>query len=212
MAAANTIDIRNTTNTFTQVNKFIPTTGATVDGGSTPGTYDSTGNLTAGNGTINIPNGGLVVHGGIKGAKVYNAVWNDFVDRIPVDDDCILEYGKCYCFDGEKYTQTSSYMQGNIIGIHSDTFGFECGYKGKTKELSCSIAGFVLAYVDNDYKPGTPLTCAPNGFLTKISDEDKREYPERIVALYWKPESERYWGTINHKVLVKGRKWVKVRR
>lgn len=199
---ANPLDIRLTENTFTQINKFVP---ATADS-----SYEVDENSTEG--LVTILYGGLVATGGIKGTKVYNAVWNDFVDRIPVDDDCKLEYGKCYCFDGEKYTQTSSYMQGNIIGIHSDTFGFECGYKGKTKELRCSVAGFVLAYVDDDYKPGTPLTCTANGFLTKISDEDKREYPERIVALYWKPENSRYWGSDNKKVLVKGRKWVKVRR
>lgn len=195
--ANNTYDIRNTKNTFTQKNTF---------------SYNSSVVESSTSGTINLLTGGLVASGGIKGGKVYNAVWNDLVDRIPVDPDCPLEFGKCYCFNGEIYTQTSSYMQGNIIGIHSDTAGFEMGCKLNTRELHIAVAGFVLAYVDQEYPPGTPLTCAPSGFLTRISDMDKREYPERIVALYWKPEKERVWGNDSHKVLVKGRQWVKVRR
>ena len=193
----NTYDIRNTKNTFSEKNTF---------------SYTSEVNESSISGTITILAGGLVASDGIIGSKVYNAVWNDLVDRIPVDIDCPLEYGKCYCFDGENYTQTSEYMQGNIIGIHSDTAGFEMGCKQNTKELCCAVAGFVLAYVDKEYPCGTPLTCTSKGFLTKISDEDKREYPERIVATFWKNENEKYWGSSSKRVLVKGRKWVKVRR
>lgn len=195
--ATNTLDIRNTKNTFTQANTFSANVAVTESSTS---------------GAVNILAGGLYATGGIKGAKVYNAVWNDLADRIPVDEDCPLEYGKCFCFDGEKYTQTSEYMQSNIIGIHSDTAGFEMGCKLNTKELCCAVAGFVLAYVDNVYPVGTPLTSTAKGFLTKISDEDKRLYPERIVATFWKDETEKYWGKEGSKCLVKGRKWVKVRR
>lgn len=195
--ANNTTDIRSTRNTFTQKNTF---------------NYGTIVTETSTSGTINLLTGGLVATGNIKGGKVYNAVWNDLVDCIPVDPDCPLEFGKCYCFNGETYTQTSEYMQGNIIGIHSDTSGFEMGHKLNTRELFIAVAGFVLAYVDKEYPVGTPLTCISRGFLTKLLDEDKRKYPERIVALYWKPENDRLWGNENHKVLVKGRHWVKVRR
>lgn len=192
-----TPDIRNLRNTFTQANTFKASVAV---------------NESSTSGAVNILTGGLVATGGIKGAKVYNAVWNDLVDRIPVDDDCPLEYGKCYCFDGEHYNQTSGYMQGNIIGIHSDTAGFEMGCKLNTRELCCAVAGFVLAYVDQVYPVGTPLTCTSKGYLTKINDEDKRNYPERIVATFWKDETEKYWGREGSKCLVKKRKWVKVRK
>lgn len=190
------MDLRLSENTFTQKNVF--SASSTVDSSSTEG-------------TITILNGGLVASDNIKGAKVYNVVWNDFVDRIPVDDRCNLEYGCCYCFDGEKYAKSSEYMQPGFIGIHSDTAGFEIGYKGKSKELCCSVAGFVLAYVDKDYRPGTALTCTEDGMLTEMREEDKREWPERIVATYWKDEPSKMWGLGDEKVKVNGRKWVKVR-
>jgi len=190
------MDLRGLENTFTSRNTFSYSTE--VDQDSTEG-------------TITVLNGGIVAASGILGNKVYSAVWNDFVDRIIVDDDCLLEYGKCYCFDGKCYQQSSSYLCGGFIGIHSDTAGFDIGHKENCKELCSSIAGFVLAYVDKEYPVGTPLTCTENGCLTKIKDEDKREYPERIVATYWKNEPEEYWGDSNEKVKVNNRKWVKIR-
>lgn len=193
-----TVDLQETTNTFTQQNNF---SFASEVGNSS----------TTSDGTINITNGGLVAASGIKGSKVYNAVWNDLADLIPINDDCDLEYGKCYCFDGEKYYQSSKYLDDGIIGIHSDTAGFEMGHKDDTKELKCSVAGFVLAYVDKEYSVGTLLTCTENGYLTEIKKEDKINYPEKIVGSYWKNESEEYWGSEKKKVLVNGRKWVKVR-
>ena len=67
---------------------------------------------------------GLGVGGDIIGDNVYNAVWNDMVDCISVQEDLELEYGKCYCFDGDKYYLSSKYLDDGIIGIHSDTAGF----------------------------------------------------------------------------------------
>lgn len=149
--------------------------------------------------------------GNIQGGAVYNAVWNDLTDRIPVDNDCDLEYGKCYCFDGNHYYQSKEYCPEEIIGIHSDTGGFEMGHKEGVKELQCSVSGFVLAYVDEEYPVGTPLTPTKDGYLTKILMEDKIKYPERIVATYWKNEPSEEWGSEAKKVKVNGRKWVKIR-
>lgn len=146
----------------------------------------------------------------IHGSAVENAVWNDLSDSIPVDDDCELEHGYCYCFNGEKYTKSSRYLDEGIIGIHSDTYGFRMGAEEGRKKIDVAVAGFVLAYVDKEYKPGTPLTCTENGYLTEIRREDKIEYPERIVATYWKNEPAGEWGSDSRKVKVNGRKWVKV--
>jgi len=147
----------------------------------------------------------------IQGGKVYNAVWNDLTDRIPVDNDCELEYGKYYCFDGSHYYQSREYCPEGMIGIHSDTGGLEMGHKRGVKELQCSVAGFVLAYVDKEYPVGTPLTAGPNGCLTEIRMEDKIKYPERIVATFWKNESSEEWGSEKEKIKVNGRKWVKIK-
>ena len=149
--------------------------------------------------------------GEIYASKVHNAVWNDLTDRIPVNEECDLEYGKCYCFDGENYYQSEEYLPEGIIGIHSDTGGFELGHKEGVKELQCSVAGFVLAYVDKEYPVGTPLTATEDGYLTEISMDDKIKYPERIVATYWKSEPLKEWGSNDNKIKVNGRKWVKIK-
>lgn len=148
---------------------------------------------------------------GIKASAVYGAVWNDLADSIAVDDDCNLEHGYCYCFDGEKYIKSSKYLDDGIIGIHSDTYSFKMGEEEDKKKMDVAVSGFVLAYVDKEYTPGTPLTCTENGYLTEIRKEDKIEYPERIIATYWKNEEREEIVKEDRTVKVNGRKWVKIK-
>lgn len=148
-------------------------------------------------------------NGGITGDKVYNAVWNDIADCIEVPEDVELIPGRCYVFDGSIYRPSKEYLDKDtlIFGIHSDTYGYGLGYNQDRHQIFAAVGGFVLAYVDQDYPAGTPLTCAKDGYLTRISDEDKIKYPERIVASFWKPENNHYYN----KLLVNGRKWVKIK-
>ena len=162
-------------------------------------------------GALTVSTGGIYAASGIKSnTGVYNAVWNDLADCIPVDDECKVEPGYCYCFDGERYYKSTKYMDEGIIGIDSDTYGMNMGHKPGLNQMDVAVAGFVLAYVDKEYKPGTPLTCAKNGYLTKIKLKDKIRYPERVVATYWKSELADEWGSDSRKVKVNGRKWVKI--
>ena len=158
---------------------------------------------------------GMGVGGDVIGDNVYNAVWNDMVDCIEVPEDTILEYGKCYIYNGKDYIPSTKYLDDGIIGIHSDTAGFYVGSK-QGKCLEVAIAGFALAYVDKVYKPGTPLTCDPNGYLTELKEEDIEMNPHKIVATFWKREWSTWWGfnrpqCDDHIVEVKNRMWVKVR-
>ena len=102
-------------------------------------------------------------------------------------------------------------MEQGVIGIHSDTAGMVMGSKPNTKELHCGVAGFCLAYVDKEYPVGTPLTCTKGGILTEIKHNDKVEYPERVIATYWKSEPSETWGSDTEKIIVNGRRWVKIR-
>ena len=196
--AINNFDYRGRANTWSAINTFSNST-------------DVTSGSSSASGAIIASNGGIWAAGGVRGNKVYNAVWNDLADCIPVDDDCELTPGYCYCFDGEKYYKSSKYLDDGIIGIHSDTYGMHMGYKDNCKQMDVAVAGFVLAYVDKEYPVGTPLTCTENGYLTKIEKSDKMEYPEKIVATYWKNESSEYWGGEKDKIKVNGRKWVKIK-
>lgn len=156
--------------------------------------------------------GGLLVDKKIYGGEgVYNAYWNDLADSIIVNKEAEIEAGYCYCLKDNKYVKSSKYLDNGIIGIHSDTYGFKMGEKVGKKQLDCAVAGFVLAYVDKDYLPGTALTCTKDGRLTKIKSKDKQRFPEKIVATYWKDEPNEEWGSDNRKVKVNGRKWVKIK-
>ena len=191
------IDLRQTENSWAQT-QTITFNGGTVDSGSTSG-------------ALTVSTGGIYAASGIKSnTGVYNAVWNDLADCIPVDDECKVEPGYCYCFDGEKYYKSTKYLDEGIVGIDSDTYGMNMGRKPDLNQMDVAVAGFVLAYVDKEYKPGTPLTCTEDGYLTEIKKEDKIEYPERIVATYWKSEPADEWGSDSRRVRVNGRKWVKV--
>lgn len=153
--------------------------------------------------------GDLVVNGHIFARKVHNAVWNDLVDCIPVDEDVQLEYGYCYSFDGKKYHKSNKHCDPQFIGIHSDTSGMRMGER-PCKTLDVAISGFVLAYVDH-YKSGTPLVCGKNGRLEKATIFDKIFKPYRIIATYWKDETEEKYGPEFSKIKVNGRNWVKIK-
>lgn len=192
------LDYRAMANSWSQKQTF--TSSGTVSAGS-----------ESGSGAINVTNGGIWANGGILGSKVYNAVWNDLVDCIPVDNNCELYYGYCYCFDGTSYHRSKEYLEKGIIGIHSDTYGMHMGYKKGLKQMNVAVAGFVLAYVDKEYESGTPLTCGKDGYLTEIKEGDKIKYPERIVGTFWKKETEKFWGSQTEKVVVGGRSWVRIK-
>lgn len=197
---------------YSDASDYLLTTGGTVSGVTLFTAAEEVNKTTdpGQGGAITVTNGGISVKGGIKGSFVYNAVWNDLADCIPVDDQCEVIPGYCYCFDGERYYRSTKYLDEGIIGINSDTYGMNMGSKPGIKQMDIAVAGFVLAYVDKEYKPGTPLTCAENGYLTEIKLEDKMKYPERVVATYWKSEPEEYWGSEDRKIRVDGRRWVKV--
>ena len=187
--------------------EYLSLAGGTVTGITSFSNAEASSSTTTGAVKIS---GGLGVAGDIYAGAVHNAVWNDLADRIPVDDKCKIEPGYCYCFDGERYYKSTKYLDEGIVGIDSDTYGMSMGHKPNLNQMDVAVAGFVLAYVDKEYKPGTPLTCAKNGYLTKIKLKDKIRYPERIVATYWKNESAEEWGSDSKKIKVNGRKWVKV--
>ena len=194
--AVTTVNIPGTTanNTFTGGQSFL-------------GNIQSTSTTT---GTLKIA-GGLGVTEGIIANEVWGAVWNDLADCIAVPEDTELEPGYAYCFDGQKYYKSTKYMDDGFIGIHSDTAGFSMGYKQTRKQLKAGIAGFILAYIDQEYPVGTPLTLTEGGKLTKIKEKDIPGNPHKIIGTFWKKEPAEKWGPKGQEVKVNGRYWIKVK-
>lgn len=156
--------------------------------------------------------GALSATGTITGSKVYNSVFNDIADYIELESPLEkIEYGKCYIYDNKSAKTSSEYCQKGVVGIVSDTYGYGLGVKNLNVgyEIPIAVAGFVLAYVEksSSLEIGDALTSSVDGYLTKIKEEDKCKYPERILATFFKFEDKEKW----HDIEVNGRVWVKVK-
>ena len=206
----------NSTITNTTSGSTITLTGVgAIDAKSMTLTTSSGASLNINNtlGDSNPDSGTAVAcNGGIRAAKVYNAVWNDLADSIEVPQDTELEYGYCYKYKNGKVYKTDEYADSNVLGIHSDTAGMVLGIKpSHIKCINLAVAGVVLAYVDNEYECGTPLVATKEGKLTKANKMTRVLHPERIVATYFRKENNDFWGPSSNKIAVNGRSWVKVK-
>ncbi len=147
--------------------------------------------------------------------KVWAAVWNDVADFQKLADGEDLIAGKCY-YDTEYGAKLcTEHCQKSIIGIASDTFGHGLGSNVPGNTLPIAVAGWVLAYVNPvvgyTYKSGDILTNDDNANLILMSRNLAQKYPERIVAIYKKPELDESFGTVKKQIKVNGRHWVKVK-
>lgn len=174
--------------------------------------------INTGNGAVTVSSGGVdlcVSNDGVSATgqfiaeRVWNAVWNDIADFQQVCDEVV--FGKCYfdTIDGAKIC--NSYCQKSVIGIATDTFGMAVGQGRFQSQVPIGIAGWVLAFVDKSYEPGTPLTNDSHGNLTEMKLEEKQKFPERLVGVYKKPEYDQFFGPEGKKVAVNGRHWVKIK-
>lgn len=164
---------------------------------------------TAGNDLV-LSQNKSTVRGQFKAEKVWNAVWNDYADFQKLADR--LEYGLAYYDTKEGARICNQRCQLSVMGIASDTFGHAVGQgANEGQELPIAVAGWVLAYVDKEYPCGTPLTNDEKGWLTEMTLQEKRDYPERLIATYKKIETRETFGTEAHQVSVNGRHWVKVK-
>lgn len=140
--------------------------------------------------------------------KIWNSVWNDYADFQLLNDEYIP--GKCYFDTADGARICDERCQLSVVGIASDTFAQVVGKREDQKQVPIAVAGWALAYVDQEYPCGTPLTNNERGELTEMTLTEKRDYPERLVAIYKKKEMDEFFGT-ETKVRVNGRHWVKVK-
>lgn len=165
---------------------------------------DSTSTTT---GAVTIT-GGLGVAKNIYGSQVFGAVWNDYAEyRI---SNC-LEAGRVICENGDDTLSISANRLQPGANIISDTFGFAIG---ETELAKCPVAvsGRVLAYTyepRDEFNPGEAVCAGPNGTVSRMTREEIRNYPERIIGTVSAIPSYEYWGENN--VPVNGRIWIKVK-
>jgi hypothetical protein len=149
------------------------------------------------------------VFGTFRAGQVYGAVWNDYAEyrrtkKYVQPGYCVIETGKGDLIKSSKRLQPGA----NIV---SDTFGFAIGETEQTK-TPLAVSGRVLAYPYEDrdsYQAGDPVCSGPNGTISKMTREEVREYPDRIIGTVSEIPDYEVWGTGN--VKVNNRIWIKVK-
>lgn len=152
---------------------------------------------------------GGAINGVIRAGQVYGAVWNDYAEYRQTKKHiqpgyCVIETGKGDLIKSSERLQPGA----NIV---SDTFGFAIGETEQTK-TPLAVSGRALAYPYEDrdsYQAGDPVCSGPNGTISKMTREEVREYPERIIGTVSEIPDYEIWGTGN--VKVNNRIWIKVK-
>jgi len=148
--------------------------------------------------------------GYLYATRIYNSIYNDFADFQPMVSDGEKIYGECYYETGEGLQRCFTRCQKGVVGVASDTYGMAAGVRSDMKNMvPIAVAGWVLAFVDYEYKIGTPLVNGRDGWLTKARWYEKLLFPERTMGTFMGDETAKYWGVDN--ILVKSRSWVKVK-
>lgn len=147
--------------------------------------------------------------GTLKATTVYGAVWNDYAEYREGTED--FEPGRVICENGDDTLSLATERLQPGANVVSDTFGFAIGETEKAK-TPIAVSGRVLVYPyedRNSYKPGDAVCAAPGGTVSKMTHEEIREYPERILGTVSAIPTYEVWG--EGKAKVNGRIWIKVR-
>ena len=133
------------------------------------------------------------------------AAWNDYAEyRNQVE---IIEAGYCVCSNDDGLVSKTTEKLQACDGIVSDTFGFAIGKTDKYK-TPLAVAGRVLAYCTGnreDYHSGDTVCAGPEGKVCKMTREEIKEYPDRIVGTVSEiPQYEEWSGKkVNNRIWIK---------
>jgi hypothetical protein len=147
--------------------------------------------------------------GNASAKTVAGAIWNDYAEYRTQKKE--IEPGYCVISNDEGQVSKTTKKLQICDGIVSDTFGFSIG-ETETAKTPLAVAGRVLAYCTGnreDYHAGDVVCAGPEGRVMKMTREEIREYPDRIIGHVSEIPSYDTWGTGN--IAVNGRIWIKVR-
>lgn len=147
-------------------------------------------------------------------APFYGAVWNDYAEyretkAIISPGRCIIETGK-----GDLVLATERLQPG--AEIVSDTFGFAIG-QSETCKTPTAATGRVLAYPLEPreiFKAGDAVCSGPGGTVSRMTREEIREWPDRIIGTVSEIPEYTVWYAGHEKdtpIQVNGRIWIRIR-
>lgn len=145
----------------------------------------------------------------IRKNVLHGAAWNDYAEyRNTIPE---AKPGQVVVENGNGTLRISTKRLEAGCEIISDTFGFSIGESENCKTpIACSGRVLAYPYENRDtFIAGEPVCSGPNGTVSRMTREEAREYPERIIGTVSEIPNYNTWGEAN--VLVNGRIWIRVR-
>lgn len=187
------LDTAGMTKTYIKARQFVVNTSSTIISPTLYVQVDINGNTKA----------------GVENAVFYGAAWNDYAEYREQKEQ--IKPGYCAAAVNDGRLVKTSYRLQACDGIVSDTFGFAIGETEKC-QTPLAVSGRVLAYFEGereDYQAGDVVGAGPNGKVVKMTREEIKEYPDRIIGHVSEIPEYEVWGSGN--VKVDGRIWIKVK-
>lgn len=151
----------------------------------------------------------IAYNGDLYASRVFQGVWNDYAEYRQADGD--IEAGRVVVEIGNDTVRQSAGRLEPGAMIVSDTFGAAMGDWTQQAVPVC-VSGRVLACPGDpiySYNVGDPVCSGYNGTVSKMTREEVREYPERIIGTVSSIPTYDSWG--DNGIPVNGRIWIKVR-
>lgn len=140
---------------------------------------------------------------------LFGAAWNDYAEY---RESFELEPGRVIIELGNGRLIRSTERLQPGAEVISDTYGFIIGEGNPRCSTPVAVAGRVLVYTDKDrytFFAGDAVCSGPNGTVSKMTREEIKEYPERIIGTVSEIPEYDTWGANNIKV--NNRIWIKLR-
>lgn len=171
--------------------------------------YNSDTKIYSGNTAAAInTSGGIYAAKNIWGAKVFNAVFNDYAEcRTTIN----LAPGHVVIDNDDGSLSCSSQRLQPGAQVISDTYGHLMGGT-ENATTPIAVAGRVLVYTyqsRDKYHAGMAVCSAPGGTVDIMTREEIKNYPDCIVGIVSEIPEYEYWGTDN--VKVDSRIWIKIK-
>lgn len=142
-------------------------------------------------------------------APFYGAVWNDYAEYRA--QETTIQPGYCVRSQRNGKLLLTTERLSPCEGVVSDTFGFAIG-ETEESQTPIAVSGRVLVYVSgnrDDYEIGDCLCAGPGGLAYKMTREEIKEYPDRIIGTVSEIPEYEIWGT--GEISVNERIWINVK-
>lgn len=99
--------------------------------------------------------------------RVYNAVYNDLAEFIYAEEES--QPGDVLCWNEEGVKKSDKRARKDVIGVHSDTFGYALGADNKEDKVPIGLAGRVKVRLAGKVKKGDELVSYKDGKAIKAN-------------------------------------------